>query len=115
MPSHVKGKLMPEFLGGSDLAIPAQSKNPTLAADWIKAYTSTSSETGMAKVGNIPNTTKLAGVNKDNPQLAPFGRAAVSSWFVPVAPNWVNVESSNVLQDMLSQIYTGKKAGIAGA
>jgi N,N'-diacetylchitobiose transport system substrate-binding protein len=115
MPSHTKGKLMPQFLGGSDLAIPAQAKNASLGADWIKAYTSTASETGMAKVGNIPNTTKLVGVNKDNPQLAPFGRAAVSNWFVPVAPNWANVESANVLQDMLSQIYSGRKSVIAAA
>jgi len=115
MPSHVKNKLMPEFLGGSDLAIPAQSKNAALAADWIKAFTSTSAETGIAKVGNIPNTTKLAGVNKDNPQLAPFAKAAASSWFVPTAPNWVNVENADVLQNMLVQIYTGSKSVAAAA
>ena len=115
MPSHVKGKLMPEFLGGSDLAIPAQSKNIALAADWIKAFTSSSAETGLAKVGNIPNTTTLAGVNKDNPQLAPFARAASSSWFVPTAPNWVNVENADVLQNMLVQIYSGKKSVLAAA
>jgi N,N'-diacetylchitobiose transport system substrate-binding protein len=115
MPSHVKGKLMPEFLGGSDLGIPAQSKNATLAQDWIKFYTGTAAETGMAKVGNIPNTTKLAGVNKDNPQLAPFALAAASSWFVPTAPNWVNVENADVLQNMLVQIYTGSKSVTAAA
>jgi N,N'-diacetylchitobiose transport system substrate-binding protein len=115
MPSHVRGKLMPEFLGGSDLAIPAGSKNTALAADWIKAYTSTQSETGIAKVGNIANTTKLAGVNAANPQLAPFAKAAASSWFVPTAPNWVNVENADVLQDMLVQIYTGKKSIRAAA
>jgi len=115
MPSHVRGRLMPEFLGGSDLAIPAQSKNVTLAADWIKAFTSTSAETGIAKVGNIPNTTILANVNKDNPQIAPFARAAAASWFVPTAPNWVNVENGDVLQNMLVQIYSGKKSVLAAA
>ena len=115
MPSHIKGKLMPEFLGGSDLAIPAQSHNASLAADWIKAYTSSSAETGLAQVGNIPNTTSLANVNKDNPQLAPFAKAASSSWFVPTAPNWVNVENADVLQNMLVQIYTGKKSVQAAA
>ena len=110
MPSRIKGKLMPEFLGGSDLAIPAGSKNVSLAADWIKEFTSTDSQTGIAKVGNIANTTKLARVNAANPQLAPFARAAASSWFVPTAPNWVNVENADVLQNMLVQIYTGKKS-----
>jgi N,N'-diacetylchitobiose transport system substrate-binding protein len=110
MPSHVAGKLMPGFLGGSDLAIPATSKNSGLAADWIKAYTSTQSEIGFAKVGNIPNTTTLLGVNKNNPKLAPFAKAAVSSWFVPTSPNWVSVENANVLQNMLVQIFTGRKS-----
>lgn len=115
MPSHVKGKMMPEFLGGSDLAIPAQSKNITLAADWIKAYTSSSAETGMAKVGNIPNTTKLANLAAGDPTKAPFFKAAASSWFVPTAPNWVNVENADVLQNMLVQIYTGKKSVLSAA
>jgi N,N'-diacetylchitobiose transport system substrate-binding protein len=115
MPSHIKGKLMPEFLGGSDLAIPAQSKNASLAADWIKAFTGTSAETALAKVGNVPNTTKLGSVARDNPQQAPFFKAASSSWFVPTAPNWVNVENADVLQNMLVQIYTGSKSVSAAA
>jgi len=110
MPSHIKGKVMPGFLGGSDLAIPVTSKNTALAADWIKAYTSTSSETGIAQAGNIPNTTRLISIHKNNPKLAPFAAAAASSWFVPTSPNWVNVESANVLQNMLVQIFTGRKS-----
>jgi N,N'-diacetylchitobiose transport system substrate-binding protein len=115
MPSHVKGRLMPEFLGGSDLAIPAGSKNTSLAADWIKEFTGTESQIGIARVGNIANTTKLARVNASNPQLAPFAQAAASSWFVPTAPNWVNVENADVLQNMFSQIYTGRKSVKAAA
>ena len=110
MPSHVKGKVMPGFLGGSDLAIPVTSKNTALAADWIKAYTSTASETGIAKAGNIPNTTRLISIHKNNPKLAPFAAAAASSWFVPTSPNWVNVENANVLQNMLVSIFTGRKS-----
>jgi N,N'-diacetylchitobiose transport system substrate-binding protein len=110
MPSHTTGQYMPEFLGGSDLAVPAASSNRDLGADWIKAFTSTESETALAKKGNIPNTTTLAGINAKNPQLAPFAEAAKSSWFVPTSPNWANVESSNVLQNMLVAIFTGKKS-----
>jgi len=110
MPSHVKGKVMPGFLGGSDLAIPVTSKNTALAADWIKAYTSTASETGIAQAGNIPNTTRLISIHKNNPKLAPFAAAAASSWFIPTSPNWVNVESANVLQNMLVEIFTGRKS-----
>src|SRR3954451_10701455 len=109
VPSHVAGNYMPSFLGGSDLAITASSKNKDLALDWVKAFTSTLSETALAKKGNIPNTTTLVAINKANPQLAPFAEAAKFSWFVPATPNWANVESANVLQNMLVSIFPGKK------
>jgi N,N'-diacetylchitobiose transport system substrate-binding protein len=107
MPSHTKGKFMPTFLGGSDLAIPVTTKNQGLAADWIKAFTSTAAESEIAKAGNIANTTKLLAYNASNPKLAPFARAAKYSWFVPTSPNWANVENANVLQNMLVKIATG--------
>jgi N,N'-diacetylchitobiose transport system substrate-binding protein len=108
MPSHIAGRYMPTFLGGSDLGIPASSHNKSLAADWIKAYTGTASERIIAKAGNIANTTTLLGVNKTNPQLAPFAKAAKYSWFVPTAPNWVNVENANVLKTMCTAILTNR-------
>ena len=109
MPSHVKGRYMPSFLGGSDLAIPITSKDVSLAADWIKAFTSTESERDLATQGKvIANTTTLAAINASNPQLAPFARAAKFSWFVPTTPNWANVENADVLQNMLVSIFTGR-------
>jgi N,N'-diacetylchitobiose transport system substrate-binding protein len=110
MPSHIKGRYMPTFLGGSDLGIPISAKNKALGADWIKAFTSTASETIIAKAGNIANTTKLANVNAKNPALAPFARAAKYSWFTPSAANWVNVENSHLLKQMLTAILTNKKS-----
>jgi N,N'-diacetylchitobiose transport system substrate-binding protein len=101
MPSHVAGKPMPGFLGGSDLAVPIGA-NKQLGADWIAAFTSTSAEKGLQAVGNIPNTTSLLNTSKVNE------RAALRSWFVPAAKNWVNVENGNILRTMLSQILTGK-------
>jgi N,N'-diacetylchitobiose transport system substrate-binding protein len=110
MPSHTTGKYMPTFLGGSDLVVPATSKNKQLAADWIKAFTDTASMTAIAKAGNIPNTTSLVAINAAKPTLAPFARAAKYSWFVPAAKNWANVESANVLQNMLVSIFTGRSS-----
>jgi N,N'-diacetylchitobiose transport system substrate-binding protein len=115
MPSHTAGKYMPTFLGGSDLVIPATSKNKALAADWIKAFTDTTSMTAIAKAGNIPNTTSLVSINAAKPTLAPFARAARYSWFVPAAKNWANVESANVLQNMLVSIFTGRSSIKAAA
>jgi N,N'-diacetylchitobiose transport system substrate-binding protein len=101
MPSHEAGKAMPGFLGGSDLAVPIGA-NKALAADWIAAFTSTSAEKGFQAVGNIPNATNLLNLQKVGE------RAALRSWFVPAAKNWVNVENGNILRTMLSSILTGK-------
>jgi N,N'-diacetylchitobiose transport system substrate-binding protein len=109
MPSHVAGRYLPTFLGGSDVGIPSQSHNKPLAADWIKAFTGTASETIIAKAGNIANTTTLLNVNAKNPALAPFARAAKFSWFIPSAPNWVTVEKTNVLKTMCTNILTNRK------
>jgi N,N'-diacetylchitobiose transport system substrate-binding protein len=110
LPSHIKGRYVPTFLGGSILGIPINAKSKNLGADWIKAFTNTGPERIIAKAGNIANTTKLADVNKSNPQLAPFAKAAKYSWFIPTSPNWVNVESSKVLKNMCTAILTNRKS-----
>jgi N,N'-diacetylchitobiose transport system substrate-binding protein len=108
MPSHIKGRYMPTFLGGSDLAIPVTSGKKSMAADWIAAFTNSANMRAIAKAGNIPNATNLVGFTKGNPKVEPFAKAAKYSWFIPKSPNWANVESANVLQDMCSQILSGK-------
>ena len=101
LPSHEAGKAMPGFLGGSDLAVPIGG-NKALAVDWIAAFTSTASSKALQAVGNIPNATNLLNTSKVGE------RAALRSWFVPAAKNWVNVENGNILRTMLAQILTGK-------
>jgi N,N'-diacetylchitobiose transport system substrate-binding protein len=101
MPSHIAGKAMPGFLGGSDLAVPAPSSSKALAADWIKDFTSTSNEKLLQSKGNIPNATNLLGTSVNE-------RAAARSWFVPAAKHWVDVENGNILRTMLSEILSGK-------
>jgi N,N'-diacetylchitobiose transport system substrate-binding protein len=111
VPSHTKGKVMPTFLGGSDLAVPISSQNKQLAVDWLKAYTSTNSMRQLASgAGVIANTTTLATVNASKPKLAPFAKAANRSWFIPTSPNWVNVENANTIPNMLVSIFTGRKS-----
>jgi N,N'-diacetylchitobiose transport system substrate-binding protein len=111
MPSHIAGKYMPTFLGGSDVAVPVTSKNKALAYDWIRIFTSKSNMTKLAKIGKqIPNTTTLASINAGNPQLAPFNAASKYSWFVPTAPNWVKVENARVLKNLVQAIVTGRQS-----
>jgi N,N'-diacetylchitobiose transport system substrate-binding protein len=101
MPSHTKGKPMPGFLGGSDLAVPAQSGSKAQAIQWLQDFTSTANEKSLQAKGNIPNATNLLGTSVNE-------RAAAQSWFVPQAKHWVDVENGNILKTMLSQILTGK-------
>ena len=100
MPSHEKGKPMPGFLGGSILSAPIGA-NKALAVDWIKAFTDTASQRALQAKGNIPNATNLLGNSVNE-------RAAVRSWFIPNAKNWVNVENGNIIRNMLTQILTNK-------
>jgi len=100
MPSHIAGKPMPGFLGGSDLAVPAQGSQQSQARQWIADFTSTTSEKGLQAKGNIPNATNLLGNTVND-------KAAARSWFVPQATNWVNVENGNILKTMLAQLLTG--------
>jgi len=101
MPSHTPGKPMPGFLGGSDLAVPAQSNAKSQAIQWIADFTSTANEQALEQKGNIPNATNLLGNSVNE-------RAAAQSWFVPQAKHWVDVENGNILKTMLSQILTGR-------
>jgi N,N'-diacetylchitobiose transport system substrate-binding protein len=101
MPSHKAGKSMPGFLGGSDLAVPAQSGAQAEARAWIADFTSTASEKALQAVGNIPNASNLLNGTVND-------KAAARSWFVPTAKHWVDVENGNILRTMLAQILTGK-------
>jgi N,N'-diacetylchitobiose transport system substrate-binding protein len=115
MPSHIAGRLMPTFIGGSDLGVPVTTKNQSLAVDWIKGFTGTAAQTEIVKGGQIANTTKLLTLSASDPQKAPFARAAKYGWFVPTSPNWTNVENANVLQNMLVKIATGRASVKAAA
>ena len=101
MPSHTAGQPMPGFLGGSDLAVPAQSNAKAQATQWMADFTSTANEKALEAKGNIPNATSLLGNSVNE-------RAAARSWFVPQAKHWVDVENGNILKTMLSQILTGQ-------
>ena len=113
----VKGKVstapmpgIPSFLGGSDLGVSAKSQNQALAAEWIKYFTDTKAQEALLAKGVLPNATNLldkAAAVKGNEATA---NAAKSSWFVPMAEKWADVEKANVLQQALRDIVTGKKS-----
>ena len=115
LPSHNPGQTAPVFLGGSDLVIAAKSKSQDLALDWVKLLAGNKFQTQMATVGGvIPNATTLLNLHADDPYLSVFDATAKNSRFTPTSPNWANVESANILPDMLVSIFTGR-ASVADA
>jgi N,N'-diacetylchitobiose transport system substrate-binding protein len=110
MPGTAAGQYTPSFLGGSNLAVPSKASNAGLGAEWVKIFTDTTSQTALAKFA-IPNTTSLLNVYESQAQAnQSTGEAAKNTWFVPNTPNWANVESNNILQNMLESIATGKSS-----
>jgi N,N'-diacetylchitobiose transport system substrate-binding protein len=109
IPSHTAGQTAPVFLGGSDLAIAAKSQHQALAREWIGLLGGTKFQTQMVTVGGvIPDTTSLVSLSSGLPAI--FAAAAKNSRFTPNSPNWANVESANVLQNMLVAIFTGQSS-----
>lgn len=103
------GKNMPVFLGGSDLAIPVKSKAQGVAAEWINAFTGAQGQKGLLAKGNLPNNKTDLATLKNDPKTVVPATAAESSWFVPMAPGWGQVEKAQTLKTMLQEIGTGKK------
>ena len=101
MPSHVAGKAIPGFLGGSALAIPSQSNARSQAIQWLSDFTSNASEKALRGEGQHPERDDLLGKSVNE-------RAAARSWFVPQAKHWVDAENGNILKTMLAQMLTGR-------
>jgi N,N'-diacetylchitobiose transport system substrate-binding protein len=109
LPGATAGKGLPTFLGGSAIAVTGKSTQKALAEEWVKIFTDTKSQEGLIAKGALPNATALldkAAAVKGNEATA---LAAKNSWFVPMAPKWADVESQNVMQQMLRDIATGTK------
>ncbi|MFF5974328.1 extracellular solute-binding protein [Streptomyces sp. NPDC012769] len=104
------GKNLPVFLGGSDLAIPVKSKAQGVAAEWIAAFTGAEGQKGLVAKGNLPNNKADLAPLKSDPATAVPATAAESSWFVPTAPGWGQVEKAQTLKTMLIEIANGKKS-----
>lgn len=111
LPGLEAGTTAPVFFGGSDLAVSAKSQNQGLAVEWMKIMTGLETQTQLAKEGGVIPNQEGAFVGHDgNDFLLAADQASTNSKFTPVSPNWANVESSQVLQDMLVSIFTDAKS-----
>lgn len=109
LPGLTAQETAPVFFGGSDLAVSAKSSQKALATEWISILADTETQITLAReAGVIPNQEAAFVGHAGNEFLMTAAEASKNSMFTPVSPNWGNVESSAVLQDMLVKIFTGK-------
>jgi N,N'-diacetylchitobiose transport system substrate-binding protein len=110
IPSKTAGQSAPVFLGGSNLAIPANSKNVAAAKEYIKLLSSAKYQSQLAAAGVVPGaSTDLTGLDKD-PLGSVMAKASANGKAVPASPKWGDVESGqNPVKDMLTAYLTGKK------
>ncbi|MFH9351797.1 extracellular solute-binding protein [Kitasatospora sp. NPDC017646] len=107
LPGKTADKPSGVFLGGSNLAIAAQSKNTEMAKDFLKIALNDKNEGLVAAAGNIPNKAAL------NSQLTgDFAKAAQTAAAVggitPNTPNWASVENKpNPIKDFLTAALQG--------
>ncbi|MFB9906084.1 extracellular solute-binding protein [Allokutzneria oryzae] len=110
IPSKNAGSTAPVFQGGSNLAIPAGTKNADLAKDYLKLITSAKYQSQLAKAGMVPGTSKDTGELEATPFGAAMAKASRNGKAVPASPKWSTVEEGqNPLKDMLTAYLTGAK------
>lgn len=114
MPSDTAGQTQPVFLGGSDIAIAAKSKNQDLALAYVAIATSldyqASQITGVD--GWTPISTQL--IDQVTPSLPDtskaFFAAAKNSKPTPATPGWATIESDKTINTFFADIATGRKS-----
>jgi N,N'-diacetylchitobiose transport system substrate-binding protein len=97
----------PAFLGGSNLAISANSENPELAYDLLKVLVSPAYQEQFAENGTIPALKSLLGMVGGSEGAEAQAIAAENSRFIPSSEKWAAVEAANILPDMLVAISGG--------
>lgn len=105
IPSPTKaGSFLPDFTGGSDLAVPAAAKNAAGGEEWLKDYTGNASETIMAQAGVIPNASSLnSAITSATSQI--FAKGQDNPYFTPAAQNWALINgTNNYIENMLEAI-----------
>jgi N,N'-diacetylchitobiose transport system substrate-binding protein len=107
LPGKSAGTTAPAFLGGSNLAVAAKSKNPELAYDLLKIMTSDGYQKQFAALGLLPAKKSLLGEVGGGDAGQAQAKAAENTRFVPASENWAGVESSTVMPDMLVAIAKG--------
>lgn len=107
LPGESADETAPVFLGGSNIAIPAQAANQDLAYKAMQIMLSDEYQTILAKNGLTPAKVSLASEMGDTPVAQAAAKAAENVKLTPVAPGWSNVESDLIMETLFSEIAQG--------
>ncbi len=108
VPGSEPGTVLPQFLGGSDIAINAKTQNVDLAKEYTKVLTGQKYQEVLASKGYIANSTSFKPAAGDE-TAAIVTEAASTGRFIPNSKNWTKVEDASVLQNMFDEILTDAK------
>jgi N,N'-diacetylchitobiose transport system substrate-binding protein len=110
IPSKTAGKTAPVFQGGSNLAIPVNSKNPDLAKSYLKLLMSDKYQGQLAEAGMVPGASTDLSALDATPVSKAMAEASQSGKAAPATPKWATVEAGqNPLKDMMTAYLTGAK------
>lgn len=101
------GEPAPVLLGGSNIAISANSQNQELAYNLVKLMLSDEYQTQMAQAGLTPAKLSLAPMLGTDEFAQAAVDAASNAKLTPAAANWAAVEGSRVLEDLFVDIANG--------
>jgi N,N'-diacetylchitobiose transport system substrate-binding protein len=110
IPSKNAGETAPVFQGGSNLAIPVNSKNADLAKSYLKLLLSKKYQGQLAEAGMVPGASTDLSALDANPVSKAMAAASKNGKAVPATPKWATIEAGqNPLKDMLTAYLTGAK------
>lgn len=107
LPGLEEGTAATVFAGGSNIAIPAMSSNPELAADVLRIIFSAEYQTLLAENGLIPGNSTYADAMGDDPYATAAVTAALGARLTPPAERWADVEGARLLEDFFQRVATG--------
>ncbi|HEY7597294.1 MAG TPA: extracellular solute-binding protein [Actinophytocola sp.] len=110
IPSRNAGETAPVFQGGSNLAVPVNSKNADLAKAYLALILSEKYQSQFAEAGMVPGASTDLSALDANPVSKAMADASKNGKSVPATPKWATIEAGqNPLKDMLTAYLTGAK------
>ncbi|WP_267241890.1 extracellular solute-binding protein [Streptomyces sp. PR69] len=96
------------FTGGSDLIIPANSRERGAAIEVVTALAGEEWQTELARTMNyVPNKTTLSSVIEGEESTAAMAAGAARGRAAPNSPQWANVEADNPIKPYMTAVLTG--------